>query len=72
MAWTSPQFHHCNFTALSSSSAQYEAFTSLLLQMEASDPELCEPMRLEYVNRWVAGDDSGYADLIAAVGQVGG
>lgn len=69
VAWTSPPFHHCNFTALSSSSADHHAFTSLLLQMEASDPELCEPMRLEYVNRWVEGDESGYADLITAINQ---
>jgi hypothetical protein len=35
--------------------------------MDATDPRLCEPMELEFVNRWVPFDPSGYADLIAAV-----
>ncbi len=68
IAWTSPPFHHCNFTALTSSGADHERFRELLLEMDASQPELCDPMRLEYVNRWVDGDESGYTDLIAAVG----
>jgi ABC-type phosphate/phosphonate transport system substrate-binding protein len=67
VAWTSPPFHHCNFTALDSGEADHEAFRSLLLAMDAADPALCEAMRLENVNRWVDGDESGYADLIEAV-----
>ena len=35
--------------------------------MDATDPRLCEPMGLEYVNRWVPFDRAGYADLEAAV-----
>jgi hypothetical protein len=35
--------------------------------LAATDPRLCEPMELEYVNQWVDMDDTGYADLIAAV-----
>jgi phosphonate transport system substrate-binding protein len=67
IAWTSPPFHHCNFTALDSGTAEHEAFRALLLRMDATDPALCEAMRLENVNRWVDGDESGYADLIEAV-----
>jgi ABC-type phosphate/phosphonate transport system substrate-binding protein len=67
IAWTTPPFHHCNFTALEGSTAAHDRFASLLLSMDAADPMLCEAMRLEWVNRWVEGDESGYGDLIAAV-----
>jgi phosphonate transport system substrate-binding protein len=67
VAWTSPPFHHCNFTVLEGSAADSDAFRALLLSMDAADPALCEPMRLENVNRWLEGDESGYADLVEAV-----
>jgi phosphonate transport system substrate-binding protein len=67
LAWRSPPFNHCCFTALASSAADHERFAELLFSMDAADPKLCEPMELEYVNRWVAPDTSGYADLIEAV-----
>jgi hypothetical protein len=66
-AWTSPPFHHCNFTTLDSSTVGHDAFSTLLLSMDAADAALCEAMRLENVNRWVEGDESGYADLVEAV-----
>jgi phosphonate transport system substrate-binding protein len=64
--WRSPPFHHCCFTVVSSDE-RHERFRALLLSMDASDPKLCEPMELEFVNRWVAFDPSGYRDLIDAV-----
>jgi ABC-type phosphate/phosphonate transport system substrate-binding protein len=67
VAWTSPPFHHCNFTALDGSSADDERFRELLFEMDSADEAIREPMRLEWVNRWVEGDESGYADLIEAV-----
>lgn len=67
VAWTSPSFHHCNFTVLEGSTAEHDRFASLLLSMDAADPKLCEPMELEYVNQWVEPDLSGYGDLIDAV-----
>ncbi len=68
VVWTSPEFPHCNFTVLDSSTADHEQFAELLLAMDASDPKLCEPMELEYVNQWISAEEAGYADLIAAVG----
>jgi phosphonate transport system substrate-binding protein len=65
--WASPPFHHCCFTVVRDH-REHERFTSLLFAMDASDPKLCEPMELEYVNRWVPFDPTGYRDLIAAVG----
>ena len=65
--WSSPPFHHCCFTVLGPHAAAHADFTALLLAMDASDPKLCEPMELEYVNRWLPFDASGYALLIDAV-----
>jgi phosphonate transport system substrate-binding protein len=67
IAWTSPPFHHCNFTALEDSQADHAGFVGLLMSMDENDPQIREPMRLEYVHRWVAPDVSGYADLLDAV-----
>jgi ABC-type phosphate/phosphonate transport system substrate-binding protein len=66
IAWTSPPFHHCNFTVLEDSAADHDRFVDLLLTMDEDDPQIREPMRLEYVHRWVGPDPSGYIDLIAA------
>lgn len=67
IAWTTPPFHHCNFTALQESTADHDEFVRLLKTMDEDDPQIREPMRLEYVHRWVAPDVSGYVDLIEAV-----
>jgi phosphonate transport system substrate-binding protein len=64
--WSSPPFHHCCFTVVREH-PHHDRFASLLFAMDASDPKLCEPMELEYVNRWVPFDASGYGRLIAAV-----
>jgi phosphonate transport system substrate-binding protein len=64
--WSSPPFHHCCFTVVAAD-PRHDRFRALLLSMDASDPKLCEPMELEYVNRWVGFDASGYRDLIDAV-----
>jgi phosphonate transport system substrate-binding protein len=67
VVWRSPPYHHCNFTALDPAASGHASFLALLLEMDAADPRLCEAMRLENVNSWVEGDESGYADLIDAV-----
>jgi phosphonate transport system substrate-binding protein len=64
--WRSPPFHHCCFTVLGDD-PRHGRFAELLFSMDAADPKLCEPMELEYVNRWVPFDDGGYHDLIEAV-----
>lgn len=67
IAWTSPPFHHCNFTVLEESIADHDGFVRLLMSMSEDDPQIREPMRLEYVHWWVAPDLSGYVDLLEAV-----
>jgi phosphonate transport system substrate-binding protein len=64
--WASPPFHHCCFSVVRDH-PEHERFASLLFAMDASDPRLCEPMELEYVNQWVPFDPAGYAQLTAAV-----
>lgn len=64
--WRSPPYHHCCFTVVRDD-PRHARFAELLFAMDATDPKLCEPMELEYVNQWVAFDDSGYRDLIDAV-----
>ncbi|MBM4409365.1 MAG: phosphate/phosphite/phosphonate ABC transporter substrate-binding protein [Chloroflexi bacterium] len=68
IAWTSPPFNHCNFTVLDESRADHATFVRLLFSMSEDDPQIREPMRLEYVHRWVEPELSGYRDLIAAMG----
>jgi ABC-type phosphate/phosphonate transport system substrate-binding protein len=67
IAWTTRPFHHCNFTVLDTDGPAHERFAELLGTMLPSEPDLEEPMRLEWVERWVPGDETGYADLIEAV-----
>ena len=64
--WRSPPFHHCCFTVVRDD-ARHARFAELLFSMDAADPTLCEPMELEFVNRWVPFDGSGYRDLAEAV-----
>jgi ABC-type phosphate/phosphonate transport system substrate-binding protein len=64
--WRSPPYHHCCFTVLGED-PRHERFAQLLFAMDAADPKLCEPMELEYVNRWVAFDPTGYSDLVDSV-----
>lgn len=65
--WTSPPFHHCCFSVLDDRAESHDRFRRLLFGMDATDPRLCEPMELEYVNRWVEFERGGYAGLEAAV-----
>lgn len=65
--WTSSPFHHCCFSVLDDTDEVHPSFRRLLFDMDASDPQLCEPMELEYVNRWVPFDPDGYHDLVDAV-----
>ena len=64
--WRSPPFHHCCFTVVRDD-PRHERFAQLLFAMDVADPKLCEPMELEYVNRWLPFDPAGYRDLIDAV-----
>ena len=72
IAWTSPTYYHCNFTALPSfDSGRAERWTQALLAMSHDDPELRPAMDLEGVRRWLPGDKAGYAELEQAMQEQG-
>jgi phosphonate transport system substrate-binding protein len=72
VAWRSPTYYHCNFTALPSLDAERTArWTRALLEMSYDDPDLRQVMDLEGVKRWLPGDKSGYAALTEAMREQG-
>ena len=72
VAWRSPTYYHCNFTALPSfDDARAQRWSEALLAMSYDDPALRTAMDLEGVKRWLPGDKSGYADLTEAMREQG-
>jgi ABC-type phosphate/phosphonate transport system substrate-binding protein len=70
VAWRSPTYYHCNFTALPSlDQGLAERWQAALLAMSYDDPEIRQAMTLEGVKRWLPGDRSGYEALAAAMGK---
>lgn len=68
VAWRSPPYYHCNFSALPSlDAALAERWQQALLAMSYDDPRMRQAMDLEGVKRWLPGDRSGYASLVAAL-----
>jgi phosphonate transport system substrate-binding protein len=68
IAWRSPTFYHCNFTALPASDGErLDQWRARLLAMSYDDPQMRSAMTLEGVRRWLAGDRGGYASLFAAM-----
>jgi len=68
VAWRSPTYYHCNFTALPSLEGRRAArWTSALLAMDYDDASVRSFMDLEGVKRWLPADKTGYADLTAAM-----
>jgi ABC-type phosphate/phosphonate transport system substrate-binding protein len=70
VAWRSPTYYHCNFTALPSlDDGLAERWQAALLAMSYDDPEMRQAMTLEGVKRWLPGNRSGYQELAAAMGD---
>jgi ABC-type phosphate/phosphonate transport system substrate-binding protein len=69
VAWRSPTYYHCNFTALPSLDADVaKRWRWALLAMSYEDPAMRQAMDLEGVRRWLPGDRAGYGSLAAAMG----
>jgi ABC-type phosphate/phosphonate transport system substrate-binding protein len=66
VAWRSPTYYHCNFTALPGFAAG-PAWARTLLGMSYDDPTVRTEMDLEGVKRWLPCDKGGYTDLTAAM-----
>jgi phosphonate transport system substrate-binding protein len=72
VSWRSPEYYHCNFTALPGlDRGRAQVWSEALLDMSYDDPGLRNAMDLEGVKHWLPGDKSGYADLTAAMRQQG-
>jgi len=65
LAWRSPVYYHCNFTALPGFDGG--VWSEALLAMRYDDPTLRPAMDLEGVKRWLPADKDGYATLTAAM-----
>ncbi|MBB6735579.1 phosphate/phosphite/phosphonate ABC transporter substrate-binding protein [Cohnella zeiphila] len=58
--WTSPDYSHCNFTALPSlDDALAERFRELLFAMDPADPDIRNMMEMEGLNEWVKAEGAG-------------
>jgi phosphonate transport system substrate-binding protein len=66
--WRSPEYCHCNFTALDSvPEERTEPWVRRLLAMSWDDPEHRRILELEGLRRWVRPDLAGYQSLFDAV-----
>jgi len=69
LAWRSPAYYHCNFTALPGFDGA--AWSEALLGMSHDEPTLRPAMDLEGVKRWLPADKSGYTTLTEAMREQG-
>lgn len=69
LAWRSPVYYHCNFTALPGFDGA--AWSEALLAMCYDEPTLRPAMDLEGVKRWLPAGKSGYAKLTEAMREQG-
>jgi phosphonate transport system substrate-binding protein len=68
VAWRSPTYYHCNFTALPSlDDTLAKRWQQALLAMSYDDVRMRQAMTLEGAKRWLPGDRSGYEALAAAM-----
>ena len=68
VAWRSPTYYHCNFTALPSLDEELGLrWQAALLAMSYDDPRIRPEMTLEGAKCWLPGDRSGYAALAEAM-----
>jgi phosphonate transport system substrate-binding protein len=72
VAWRSPTYYHCTFTALPDfDDERAQAFERALLDMDYDDPDLRSAMDLESVKQWHQSDKQGYAVLESAMRSQG-
>jgi ABC-type phosphate/phosphonate transport system substrate-binding protein len=69
LAWRSPVYYHCNFTALPGFDGT--AWSEALLAMSYEEPTLRPAMELEGVKRWLPAEKSGYGTLTEAMREQG-
>jgi phosphonate transport system substrate-binding protein len=70
--WTTPTYHHCNFTVLASTPEERTGpWADALFRMDYNDPSHRRLLDLEGLKRWVPGQTEGYTTLFEAVEEQG-
>ena len=70
--WTSPEYCHCNFTALDLDEALAQSWTDALLAMDWNDADQRRVMEMEGIKReWVRPQLDGYISLFEAIQEQG-
>jgi ABC-type phosphate/phosphonate transport system substrate-binding protein len=68
--WRSPDYCHCNFTALDTlPESRTQPWVEHLLAMSWDNPDHRRTLEMEGLRRWVRPDLTGYASLLEAVRQ---
>jgi ABC-type phosphate/phosphonate transport system substrate-binding protein len=68
--WTTPAYHHCNFTALESlDDSTARAWVETLLRMDYNNPAHRPILDMEGLKRWVPATTQGYQSLFEAVAE---
>jgi len=66
--WRSPEFYHCNFTALAALPEERTTpWVDRLLAMDWDVPEHRRILELEGLRQWLPGDTGGYESLFEAI-----
>jgi ABC-type phosphate/phosphonate transport system substrate-binding protein len=70
VAWTSPEYSHCTFTALDSLDAELaEQWVTHLMAMDWDNPAHRTILELEGLTRWIPPRLEGYASLVEAMAE---
>ena len=72
LLWTTPTYHHCNFTALASlEESRYKPWVEALLKMDYNNAEHRPLLDMEGLKRWLPAQTEGYRTLFEAVEEQG-
>ena len=72
LLWTTPTYHHCNFTVLDSlDESRTSPWVEALLRMDYNNPQHRPLLDMEGLKRWVPARTEGYKTLFDAVEEQG-
>ena len=72
LLWTTPTYHHCNFTVLESmDEARTAPWVEALMRMDYNNPQHRRLLDMEGLKRWLPASTEGYRTLFEAVERQG-
>ncbi|MFY9572472.1 MAG: PhnD/SsuA/transferrin family substrate-binding protein, partial [Blastocatellia bacterium] len=72
LLWSTPTYHHCNFTVLDSMDERRTApWVEALMRMDYNNPKHRSLLDMEGLKRWLPARTEGYASLFEAVEEQG-